>query len=58
MMTGYGRERRNSIQRCLCDKENDSSDKQGFKLSVKNKQRGLNLPPFGGIILLMEVALI
>ena len=27
-MTGYVGERRDSIQSCLCDKENDSSDKQ------------------------------
>ena len=33
-MTGYGGERRNCIQRCLYDKENDSSEKQGFKVSV------------------------
>lgn len=59
-MTGYGGERRNCIQRCLYDKENDSSEKQGFKVSVnvKYKQGSLDRQPFGSVmILLLHVAL-
>ena len=59
-MTGYGGERRNCIQGCLYDKENDSSEKQGFKVSVnvKYKQGSLDRQPFGSVmILLLCVAL-
>ena len=58
-MTGYGGERRNCIQRYLYDKENDGSEKQGFKVNVKYKQGSLEKQAFGGVmILLPDVALI